>query len=112
MLSRTHVSAGCLAEYEAFAALIEGLNDKEWNATTRCVGWQARDVAGHVIGLAEDTAAGVPGSRNAEEEAASVRHESPAKALAQAQREMRRKTRWRHSYYWASFGVYGMGSWR
>src|SRR5438874_10351508 len=82
MLSRTHVSAGCLAEYEAFAALIEGLNDKEWNAPTRCVGWQARDVAGHVIGLAEDTAAGVPGSRNAEEEAASVRHESPAGAAA------------------------------
>lgn len=41
-----------------------------------------------------------------------VRHESPAKALAQAQREMRRKTRWRQSYYWASFGVYGMGNWR
>ncbi len=82
MLSRTHVSVGCLAEYEAFAALIEGLNDKEWNATTRCVGWQTRDAAGHVIGLAEDTAAGVPGSRNAEEEAASVRHESPAGAAA------------------------------
>jgi uncharacterized protein (TIGR03083 family) len=82
MLSRTHVSAGCLTEYEAFAALIEGLSEKEWNATTRCVGWQARDVAGHVIGLAEDTAAGVPGSRNAEEEAASVRHESPAGAAA------------------------------
>jgi uncharacterized protein (TIGR03083 family) len=82
MLSRTHISAGCLAEYEAFAALIEGLNDKEWNSPTRCVGWQARDAAGHVIGLAEDTAAGVPGSRNAEEEAASVRHESPAGAAA------------------------------
>ncbi|HEV2992010.1 MAG TPA: CHAT domain-containing tetratricopeptide repeat protein [Candidatus Angelobacter sp.] len=41
-----------------------------------------------------------------------VRRESPARALAQAQREMRRTTRWRHSYYWASFGVYGMGNWR
>jgi len=82
MLSRTHVSTGCLSEYEAFAALSEGLNDKQWNADTRCAGWQARDVAGHVIGLAEDTAAGVPGSRNAEEEAASVRHESPAGAAA------------------------------
>ena len=29
--TRTHVSNGCLAEYEAFAALIEGLTDKEWN---------------------------------------------------------------------------------
>ena len=63
MLSRTHVSTGCLSEYEAFAALIEGLNDKQWNADTRCAGWQARDVAGHVIGLA-------------------VRHESPAGAAA------------------------------
>ena len=81
-LSRTHVSNGCLDEYEAFAALIEGLTDKEWNAAVRCTGWQARDVAGHVVGLAEDTAAGVPGSRNADEEAASVRHESPAGAAA------------------------------
>ena len=82
MLSRTHVSVGCLTEYEAFAALVEGLNEQEWNAATRCVGAQARDVAGHVIGLAEDTAAGVPGSRNFEEEAASVRHETPVGAAA------------------------------
>ena len=82
MLSRTHVSDGCLTEYEAFADLVEGLTENEWNAATRCTGWQARDTAGHVIGLAEDTAAGVPGSRNSEEEAASVRHESPAGAAA------------------------------
>jgi uncharacterized protein (TIGR03083 family) len=82
MLSRTHVSDGCLTEYEAFADLVEGLTENEWNTATRCVGWQARDTAGHVIGLAEDTAAGVPGSRNSEEEAASVRHESPAGAAA------------------------------
>ena len=81
-LSRTHVSNGCLAEYEAFADLIDGLTEDEWNAPARCAGWQARDVAGHVVGLAEDTAAGVPGSRNADEEAASVRHESPAGAAA------------------------------
>jgi uncharacterized protein (TIGR03083 family) len=80
--TRTHVSHGCLAEYEVFAALIEGLTDEEWNATARCTGWQTRDVAGHVVGLAEDTAAGVPGSRNADEEAASVRHETPAGAAA------------------------------
>jgi uncharacterized protein (TIGR03083 family) len=81
-LSRTHVSTGCLAEYESFATLIESLNETEWNAATRCVGWQARDTAGHVVGLAEDTAAGVPGSRNSEEEAASVRHESTSGAAA------------------------------
>jgi uncharacterized protein (TIGR03083 family) len=81
-LSRTHLSHGALAEYDAFAELIEGVTEKEWNAAARCTGWQARDVAGHVVGLAEDTAAGVPGSRNAEEEAASVRHETPAGAAA------------------------------
>jgi uncharacterized protein (TIGR03083 family) len=81
-LSRTHVSNGCLTQYEAFAELIEGLSDEEWNAAARCAGWQTRDVAGHVVGLAEDTAAGVPGSRNADEEAASVRHETPAGAAA------------------------------
>ena len=64
------------------AALIEGLADDQWNAPSRCGGWLARDVAAHVVGLAEDTAAGRPGSRNADEEAASVRHESPAGAAA------------------------------
>jgi uncharacterized protein (TIGR03083 family) len=81
-LDRPHVGRGCLAEYERFAALVESLTEEEWNATSRCGHWQARDVAGHVIGLAEDTAAGVPGSRNSEEEAASVRHESPSGAAA------------------------------
>jgi uncharacterized protein (TIGR03083 family) len=41
-----------------------------------------RDVAGHVVGLAEDVAKGVPGSRNAEEEAASVRGDAPARVAA------------------------------
>lgn len=81
-LSRTHISNGCLAEYDTLAALVEGLDEKQWNAPARCTGWRARDVAGHVVGLAEDTVAGVPGSRNADEEAASVRHESPAGAAA------------------------------
>jgi uncharacterized protein (TIGR03083 family) len=76
--SRPSVSKGALAEYDAFADLIESLNDSEWDAPSRCSGWQVRDVAGHVTGLAEDTAAGVPGSRNGDEEAASTRHESPA----------------------------------
>ena len=81
-LSRPDVSQGCLAEYEAFATLIESLRDDDWNQPVRCAGWQVRDVAGHVVGLAEDTAAGVPGTRNADEEAASVRHETPAGAAA------------------------------
>ncbi|HUI49128.1 MAG TPA: maleylpyruvate isomerase family mycothiol-dependent enzyme [Acidimicrobiia bacterium] len=80
--TRNYVSNGCLAEYDAFAALVEGLNESQWSSAARCAGWQARDVAGHVVGLAEDTAAGRPGSRNADEEAASVRGESPAGAAA------------------------------
>jgi uncharacterized protein (TIGR03083 family) len=80
--SRTHIANGSLTEYDAFATLVEGLTEEQWNAAARCTGWQVRDVAGHVVGLAEDTAAGVPGSRNADEEAASVRHESPAGAAA------------------------------
>src|SRR5262245_49654382 len=76
-LARTDVAHGCLAEYEQLAALIEGLTLTEWDAPTRCTGWMVRDVAGHVTGLAEDAAAGVPGSRNADEEAASVRGCAP-----------------------------------
>ena len=78
VLERTDVARGAIAEYEAFAALIEPLDNAEWNAPTRCDGFLVRDVAGHVVGLAEDVAKGVPGSRNAEEEAASVRGDSPA----------------------------------
>jgi uncharacterized protein (TIGR03083 family) len=81
-LSRTHVANGALTEYDAFADLVEGLSEDQWNAPARCDGWQVRDVAGHVVGLAEDVAAGVPGSRSADEEAASVRHETPAGAAA------------------------------
>jgi uncharacterized protein (TIGR03083 family) len=81
-LSRPRISEGAAAEYKAFAELIASLTDAEWNAATRCEGWQVRDVAGHVIGLAEDVASGVPGSRTADEEAASVRFESPSAAAA------------------------------
>lgn len=80
--SRTHIANGSLTEYDAFADLVEGLSEDQWNAAARCDGWQVRDVAGHVVGLAEDTAAGKPGSRTADEEAASVRHEAPAGAAA------------------------------
>jgi len=72
-LTRTETIEGMLAEYGAFADLVESLTDAEWDAGTRCDGWQVRDVAGHVIGLCEDVAAGVPGSRDSAQEAASVR---------------------------------------
>jgi len=82
VLDRTGVAHGALAEYDAFAALVESLDDAAWNAPTRCTGFAVRDVAGHVIGLAEDVAKGVPGTRNADEEAASVRGDSAAQAAA------------------------------
>jgi len=80
VLVRTDVARGVLDEYESFAALVESLDTKAWETPTRCTGFQVRDVAGHVIGLAEDVVKGVPGSRNAEEEAASVRGATPAQA--------------------------------
>jgi uncharacterized protein (TIGR03083 family) len=79
-LPRPYVGNGLLQEYGDFASLVASLTDDEWRAPTRCAGFEVRDVAGHVIGLAEDVAAGKPGSRNAEEEAASVRGDSPAQA--------------------------------
>lgn len=82
VLERTDVAQGALDEYEAFAALIQPLDADEWDAPTRCARFLVRDVAGHVVGLAEDVAKGVPGSRNAEEEAASVRGGTPAQVAA------------------------------
>jgi uncharacterized protein (TIGR03083 family) len=79
-LDRTATAQGLLDEYARFAELVAGLNSKQWATPTRCDGFEVRDVAGHVIGLAEDVAAGKPGSRNAEEEAASVRGDEPAVA--------------------------------
>jgi uncharacterized protein (TIGR03083 family) len=76
--ARTEVAAGCIAEYEQLATLIESLDASEWDAPSRCDGWQVSHVAGHVTGLAEDAAAGVPGSRTADEEAASLRGLPPA----------------------------------
>jgi uncharacterized protein (TIGR03083 family) len=82
VLERTDVARGAIDEYESFAALIEPLDAAAWDAPTRCTGFLVRDVAGHVVGLAEDVVKGVPGSRNAEEEAASVRGDSPAQVAA------------------------------
>jgi uncharacterized protein (TIGR03083 family) len=76
-LTRTETIDGMLAEYVAFADLIGGLGATEWATTSRCDGWGVRDVAGHVVGLCEDVVAGVPGSRDSAQEAASLRGEAP-----------------------------------
>jgi uncharacterized protein (TIGR03083 family) len=82
LMHRTDIAQGLLDEYGEFVALVADLNEEEWSAPTRCTGFEVRDVAGHVIGLAEDVVKGVPGTRNAEEEAASVRGDTPAQAAA------------------------------
>ena len=81
-LTRTETIDGLLAEYEGFAALVAGLDADQWTTPSRCEGFAVRDVAGHVIGTAEDVVAGVPGSRTPEEEAATFRDDSPADAAA------------------------------
>jgi uncharacterized protein (TIGR03083 family) len=81
-LTRRETIDGMMAQYAAFADLVEPLTAADWDADTRCDGWQVRDVAGHVIGLCEDVAAGVPGSRDSAQEAASVRGDAPALAAA------------------------------
>jgi uncharacterized protein (TIGR03083 family) len=79
-LTQSETIAGMQAEYAAFADLVASLTDAEWATPSRCEGFDVRDVAGHVIGLASDVAAGVPGTRTAEEEGASIRVLSPAEA--------------------------------
>ncbi|MGH8979278.1 MAG: maleylpyruvate isomerase family mycothiol-dependent enzyme [Acidimicrobiia bacterium] len=81
-LDRATVGPGTIAEYESFADLLESLSADDWRAPTRCEGFEVRDVAGHVVGLAEDVAKGVPGSRTAEQEAATVREDTPEQAGA------------------------------
>ena len=71
-LTRAEQADGLVAEYAAFADLIEGLDEGAWRKATRCAGADVRDVAGHVTGLAEDVVIGAPGSRLFSEEAASL----------------------------------------
>jgi uncharacterized protein (TIGR03083 family) len=81
-ISRSDTIAGMRREYLAFADLVDTLTPEQWAAPSRCAGADVRDVAGHVVGLAEDVAKGVPGSRTFEEEAATVRDDTPQQAAA------------------------------
>ncbi len=72
-----------LRAYESFAQMIESLDAKAWQAPTRCTGWAVCDVAGHVVGLAADSAAGTPGGRTADEHAAHLRDRSPQELATQ-----------------------------
>src|SRR5436305_9331631 len=77
-LGREEAIAGLLAEYEAFGALIRSLDDKQWEAPSRCVGWTVGDVARHVVGTATDVATGQVGTHTPDEEVAERRGKRPA----------------------------------
>lgn len=83
MLTRERTTAGLLREYQSFADLLTTLDMSMWTRATRCAGWQVRDVAAHVVGQAIDTVTGASGTRSAEEQAASLRAESPLGLAAQ-----------------------------
>ena len=53
-LARTVVVPGMAAEYAAFADLVGGLSDEQWETPSRCEGWRVADVAAHVIGQLTD----------------------------------------------------------
>lgn len=69
-LGREEAVAGLQAEYEAFGTLIQSLDDKQWEAPSRCAGWTVGDVARHVVGTATDVANGVVGTHTPDEEVA------------------------------------------
>lgn len=80
---RDQTIAGLVDQYRSFAELIGALSDSDWTRTTRCIGWQVRDVAAHVVGQAIDTVSGTIGSRTPDDQAAALRSESPAALAAQ-----------------------------
>ncbi len=40
-------------EYDRVIDLLEGLTPEKWSAPTDCPGWSVRDVAGHLLGMAQ-----------------------------------------------------------
>jgi uncharacterized protein (TIGR03083 family) len=78
VLDHNDLAEGLLAEYESLAQLSESLDDAAWRTPTRCTGWEVRDAIGHVAALGADAAAGNPGSRTADEQAAAMRDHTPA----------------------------------
>jgi uncharacterized protein (TIGR03083 family) len=49
-LDKAEVLDGLFAEWDALVAVVEGLSDEQWQATTPLPGWSVRDVVAHVIG--------------------------------------------------------------
>lgn len=83
VLDNAEIGNVLVDSYESLAHLIEGLDDSAWSTPTRCPGWEVRDVAGHVAGLASDALSGVVETRTADEQAAALRDHTPAEIAAQ-----------------------------
>jgi uncharacterized protein (TIGR03083 family) len=58
VLDRTEISAGFLAELDAFGELLRTLDPSDLDTPTRCAGWTVRDVAGHMVGQVTDVVNG------------------------------------------------------
>ena len=82
-LSNTDLGNGLLDSYDGFAQMLRHLDTSAWTTPTRCAGWEVRDIAGHVVGLANDAATGVPGSRTPDEQAAALRDFEPVDLAGQ-----------------------------
>lgn len=80
---RDRTIAALVGEYRSFAELLGALGAPDWTCETRCMGWQVRDVAGHVVGQAVDTVSGAIGTRTPDQQAAALRGESPTALAAQ-----------------------------
>ena len=53
-LPREEVAAGFTDELARFGDLVRSIDAKDWKAASRCDGWTAADVAGHVTGQLSD----------------------------------------------------------
>ncbi|GAA1519347.1 maleylpyruvate isomerase family mycothiol-dependent enzyme [Sphaerisporangium rubeum] len=77
------IAAGVDRAYADFASLVEGLTAEQWRTPTRCAGWEVRDIAGHVTGLAKDIAGGFSQTRSGDQQAAALRGREPAELVDQ-----------------------------
>ncbi|OBK36854.1 translation initiation factor 2 [Mycobacterium sp. 1245111.1] len=75
---RHRTLTGLVYEYRSFAELIAPLRNSDWTRETRCIGWQVRDVAAHVVGQATDMVSGTIGTRTPDDQATALRGEFPA----------------------------------
>jgi Mycothiol maleylpyruvate isomerase N-terminal domain len=66
-----------LNQYELFAALLAPLDLCGWTVSSRCAGWQVRDVAAHVVGQAADVVSGAAGTRTSDQQAVALRDQPP-----------------------------------